>query len=157
MPSGPIATAITRLRSALPHSAVLTDPAELASYDCDGLLVHRGRPAVVVLAHDADQVRTAVAVCADLGVPFVARGSGTGLSGGALPHADGVLVVMSGFRGIGQISAADHRAVVDPGVINLAVTQVRGRTGHRQRIHVPWSDHVRSNVNITDNSFALIQ
>lgn len=83
--SGSIAAVIERLRSALPREAVITDPARLATYDCDGLLVHRVTPAVVVLASDAEQVRLAVRACAEAGVPFVARGSGTGLSGGALP------------------------------------------------------------------------
>lgn len=129
-PSGSIAAVIERLRSTLPPEAVITDPARLATYDCDGLLVHRVTPAVVVLASDAEQVRIAVRACAEAGVPFVARGSGTGLSGGALPHADGVLIVMSGFREIKEISRADQRAVVDPGVINLSVTQASSPEGY---------------------------
>ena len=61
-----------------------------------------------------------VRACVDAGVPFVARGSGTGLSGGALPHADGVLIVTSQMRAILEVDPDDQRAVVEPGVINLA-------------------------------------
>lgn len=128
--SGPVAAVIARLRSALPASAIITDATRLATYDCDGLLLHRVRPAVVVLAADATQVRMAIQACAAEGVPFVARGSGTGLSGGALPHADGVLIVMSGFREIREVSYDDQRAVVDPGVINLQISNVTRPDGY---------------------------
>lgn len=121
---------IEALREALPTGSVLCDPAELTAYDCDGLLVHRVTPAVVVLAEGAEQVRAAVAACAAHRVPFVARGSGTGLSGGALPHADGVLIVTSGFRSIHEISRVDQRAVVDPGVINISVSQASSPHGY---------------------------
>ncbi|TWE12342.1 FAD-binding oxidoreductase [Rudaeicoccus suwonensis] len=121
--SGSIAAVTERLRSTLPSDAVITDPTRRAAYDCDGLLHYRVTPAVVVLARDTDQVQAAVQACMTHGLPFVARGSGTGLSGGALPHADGVLIVMSGFREIREVSARDQRAVVDPGVINLQISQ----------------------------------
>ncbi|WP_446665594.1 FAD-linked oxidase C-terminal domain-containing protein [Flexivirga sp. B27] len=118
----PIAAVTERLRSVLASGTVVDDPTQLATYDCDGLLHYRVTPALVVLARTADDVQQAVQACAEHGVPFVARGSGTGLSGGALPHADGVLIVMSGFRRITNVSARDQRAVVDPGVINLDVS-----------------------------------
>ncbi|HWC24130.1 MAG TPA: FAD-linked oxidase C-terminal domain-containing protein [Flexivirga sp.] len=118
----PIAAVTAQLRSVLASEAVIDDPTRLATYDCDGLLLYRVTPALVVLARTADDVQLAVRACAEHGVPFVARGSGTGLSGGALPHADGVLIVMSGFREIRSVSARDQRAVVDPGVINLNVS-----------------------------------
>ncbi|WP_265447295.1 FAD-linked oxidase C-terminal domain-containing protein [Flexivirga meconopsidis] len=123
--AAPITAVAARLRSALPADAVIDDPTRLATYDCDGLLHYRVSPALVVLAGSADDVQLAVRACVEQDVPFVARGSGTGLSGGALPHADGVLIVMSGFREIREVSPRDQRAVVDPGVINLAVS---GRT-----------------------------
>ncbi|GAB3579418.1 FAD-linked oxidase C-terminal domain-containing protein [Calidifontibacter terrae] len=121
---------IEALHAALPRRKVLTDPAELTAYDCDGLLIHRVTPAVVVLADDAEDIQKAVAACAAHEVPFVARGSGTGLSGGALPRADGVLIVTSGFRAIHEVSRVDQRAVVDPGVINLSVTQASSSQGY---------------------------
>jgi glycolate oxidase len=102
---------------------VISDPMELATYECDGLTAHRCRPALAVLPSTAEQVAQVVAACAAAGVPYVARGSGTGLSGGALPHADGVLIVMSRMRRVLEIDAVSRRAVVEPGVTNLAVSQ----------------------------------
>src|SRR5829696_5643744 len=80
-------------------------------------------PALVALPHSADEVAAVVRACAEAGVPFVARGSGTGLSGGALPHADGVLIVTAQMRHIVEVALADERVVVQPGVINLDVTR----------------------------------
>ena len=71
-------------------SNVLTDPLELRTYECDGLTSHRATPALVVLPETALEVAAVVRLCAAAGVPFVARGSGTGLSGGAVPHASGL-------------------------------------------------------------------
>jgi glycolate oxidase len=102
---------------------VVSDPMELATYECDGLTAHRCRPALAVLPSTAEQVAQVVAACAAARVPYVARGSGTGLSGGALPHADGVLIVMSRMRRVLEIDAAGRRAVVEPGVTNLAVSK----------------------------------
>ncbi len=114
--------AVAELVAALGARAVLTDPSALRAYDCDGLTNHRSTPAVVVLADDAAAVASAVAACARHQVPFVARGSGTGLSGGATPRADGVLIVTTKLRRILAIDPENQRAVVEPGVINLDVT-----------------------------------
>jgi glycolate oxidase len=102
---------------------VVTDPLELRTYECDGLTSHRAVPAFAVLPETAEQVAAVVKACAAHKTPFVARGSGTGLSGGALPREDGVLVVMSRMRSILEIDPASRRAVVEPGVTNLAVSQ----------------------------------
>ncbi|MBK5250393.1 MAG: FAD-binding protein [Actinomycetales bacterium] len=110
------------LTEALGTKQVITDRQQLRTYECDGLAQYKVVPGLVVLARDAADVATAVRACADRRVPFVARGSGTGLSGGALPQAEGVLVVMSQMRQIRQIDPANQRAVVDPGVINLQLT-----------------------------------
>ena len=118
------------LQELLPAAAVITDRARLRTYECDGLAHYRVTPAVVVLAEDTAQVATTVRVCAEYGVPFVARGSGTGLSGGALPRADGVLVVTSRMRAIREVAAPDQRAVVEPGVINLDVTRAAAADGY---------------------------
>ncbi|MEU8355096.1 FAD-linked oxidase C-terminal domain-containing protein [Nonomuraea sp. NPDC048882] len=121
-------TLIAALRSLLPHDSVITDPVRLRTYECDGLTYHRATPGVVVLPDTAEQVARVVRLCNDFGVPFVARGSGTGLSGGALPREDGVLIVTSRMRAILEIDLADRRAVVEPGVTNLAITEaVRDR------------------------------
>ncbi|WP_306191846.1 FAD-linked oxidase C-terminal domain-containing protein [Streptomyces sp. MK5] len=112
-----------RLRARIGADKVLTDPAQLRTYECDGLTNFRVRPAVVVLAAHRDDVVETVRLCAEAGVPFVARGSGTGLSGGAVPVADGVLIVLSRLRRILAVDPDNARVVVEPGVINLWVTR----------------------------------
>ena len=102
---------------------VITDPLELRTYECDGLTSHRATPALVVLPSSAEEVAGVVRACADSGVPFVARGSGTGLSGGAVPHSEGVLIVMSRMRSVLEVDPVARRAVVEPGVTNLSVTE----------------------------------
>jgi glycolate oxidase len=87
-------------------------------------------PALVVIPDTAQQLAAIVKACAEQGVPFVARGSGTGLSGGALPHADGVLIVTSRMRAVGSVQRRDQRAVVEPGVTNLNVTQAATPGGY---------------------------
>src|SRR5690242_9309597 len=89
---------IPRMTEICGADGVLTDPAELRTYECDGLTSHRVTPALVVLPRTAEQVAAVVRECATAKVPFVARGSGTGLSGGALPRSDGVLIVTSRMR-----------------------------------------------------------
>ena len=123
-----VSAVAARARELLPADAVIDDRARLRTYECDGLAHYRVVPALVVIPDDARQLAAVVRACAERGVPFVARGSGTGLSGGALPHADGVLVVTSKMRAITDVRPADQRAVVEPGVINLDVT--RAATPH---------------------------
>ncbi len=110
--------------------AVITDHQQLRTYECDGLAHMRVTPGLVVLAGRAGDVVAAVQECAAAGVPFVARGSGTGLSGGALPRADGVLIVTSRLREVVEVDAANRRAVVQPGVINLEISRRAAPTGH---------------------------
>jgi glycolate oxidase len=112
-----------RLRAAIGAAKVLTEPAQLRTYECDGLEAFRVRPGVVVLAEHRDDVVTTVKLCADAGIPFVARGSGTGLSGGAVPVAEGVLIVLSRLRRILAVDPDNARMRVEPGVINLWVTR----------------------------------
>jgi len=119
-----------RLRRELTPSRVLTDRQELRTYECDGLAHYKVIPALVALPHTAREVAAVVRACAEAGVPFVARGSGTGLSGGALPHADGVLIVTAQMRRIVEVAPADERAVVEPGVINLQVTKAAAPHGY---------------------------
>ncbi len=111
-----------RVRETLDADAVITDEARRRTYECDGLAAYAVMPGLVVLASSTEQVRTVVSLCHELGVPFVARGSGTGLSGGALPHSEGVLIVLSQMRRILDVDPAAQRATVQPGVINLDVT-----------------------------------
>ena len=118
-----------RLRGEIGADAVVTDEAARRTYECDGLTHYRAVPALVVLPADATQVRAVVRACRERGVPWVARGAGTGLSGGALPAADGVLIVTSRMRRIVEIDLANGRAVLEPGVVNLAVSQAVGGAG----------------------------
>jgi glycolate oxidase len=112
-----------RFEELLGHGAVITDPVRLRTYECDGLTHHRVMPGIVVLPETAEQIAAVVRVCNEYGLPFVARGAGTGLSGGALPRADGVLIVTSKMRRILSVDVANRRAVVEPGVTNLAITE----------------------------------
>ncbi len=125
-----LAGVIEELTRRLGADRLVTDPQRRATYECDGLAQYAVVPGLVVLARDADDIATTVQVCAQAGVPFVARGSGTGLSGGALPHADGVLVVTSQMRSILAIDPVAQRAVVEPGVINLQLTQAAAPDGY---------------------------
>ena len=107
---------VPRMRDICGASNVITDPLELRTYECDGLTAHRSVPALVVLPSSAGEVAAVVTECAHARVPFVARGSGTGLSGGAMPHEDGVLIVMSRMRKGLEIDPVSRRAVIEPGV-----------------------------------------
>jgi glycolate oxidase len=118
-----VAALVPRMRDICGAPNVITDPLELRTYECDGLTSHRATPALVVLPSSAEEVAGVVRACAEEGVPFVARGSGTGLSGGAVPHSEGVLIVMSRMRNVLEIDPVARRAVVEPGVTNLSVTE----------------------------------
>jgi glycolate oxidase len=118
-----------RLREICGPGQVITDPMELRTYECDGLTSHRCTPALAVLPGAAAEVASVVAACAAAAVPFVARGSGTGLSGGALPQSDGVLIVLSRMRSVLEIDPVSRRAVVEPGVTNLAVSKAAAPFG----------------------------
>jgi glycolate oxidase len=114
---------ISRLASAVGTEHVLTHPHELATYGSDGLLHYHQVPLAVVLPGSAEQVQAVVRTCYEAEVPWVARGSGTGLSGGALPVAEGVLIVLSRLRRILEVELDDGVVVVEPGVTNLAVSK----------------------------------
>jgi glycolate oxidase len=119
-----------RFREILGADGVVTDPQELRTYECDGLTSHAAVPGIVVLPTTVGQVAEIVRECVRHRVPYVARGSGTGLSGGALPRTDGVLVVTSRMRRVLEIDIPNRRAVVEPGVVNLAVTRAAAPGGY---------------------------
>jgi glycolate oxidase len=119
-----------RLRAELGADRIVNDRQELRTYECDGLAHYKVIPGLVVLPRDATECARTVRACVEAGVPFVARGSGTGLSGGALPHAEGVLIVTSKMRAIVEVAPDDERAVVEPGVINLHVTKAATPHGY---------------------------
>jgi len=122
MPSGSPAL-ISQLQEICGREFVLTHQHELATYRSDGLLHYREVPVAAALPGTAEQVRQVVRACFEAGVPWVARGSGTGLSGGALPIAEGVLIVLSRLRRILSVDLNNGRVVVEPGVTNISVTR----------------------------------
>jgi glycolate oxidase len=122
----PVVAAFT---AALGKDKVVRRKEELLVYECDGLTSYRQRPAVVVLPHTTDEVAAAVKICHQFQVPFVARGAGTGLSGGALPIPDSVLIVTATMRQILDIDYDNQRVVVQPGVVNNWVTQAVSGAG----------------------------
>jgi glycolate oxidase len=119
---------IAQLRAICGREFVLTESGELATYQSDGLLHYRQPPLVAVLPADAQEVAAVVRACFEAGVPWVARGSGTGLSGGALPLAEGVLIVLARMRRVLEVDLENQRVVVQPGVTNLAVSRAVGPT-----------------------------
>ena len=102
---------------------VISEHEQLRTYECDGLMNYRVIPSLVVLPESGEQVQKILKVLYDEGIPWVARGSGTGLSGGALPVAEGVLIVLSRLRSILEVDLENQRVVVEPGVVNLWVSQ----------------------------------
>jgi glycolate oxidase len=121
---------IRTMRAGLRPDAVITERGQLRTYECDGLASYRVIPSLVVLPETAEEVRHAVRTCHEAGVPFVARGSGTGLSGGALPVESGVLIVLARMRRILEVDILNLRVVVEPGVVNLWVTEAVSSEGY---------------------------
>ncbi len=118
-----------RLAPLLPAGGYLDGAEALRAYESDGLPAYRSLPAAVVLPETLEQVRAILKACAELEVPVVTRGAGTGLSGGALPFPGGVLLVMSKFSKILEIDPVALTARVQPGVRNLAVSEAAAPHG----------------------------
>jgi glycolate oxidase len=114
---------IPLLRKQLPEQCVLSRPEELRPYECDGLSAYRQLPMVVVIPESLEQVQATLRLCSEQKVPVVARGAGTGLSGGALPLSGGVLLVLARFNRILEIDTENRVARVQPGVTNLAISK----------------------------------
>ncbi len=114
---------LAELRRFLPAASVLHAGEDLKPYECDGLTAYRQAPLVAVLPDTVEQVREVMRACARLGVPVVARGAGTGLSGGALPLADGVLLSLAKLNRILEVDTVNRTARVEPGVRNLAISE----------------------------------
>ncbi|HTQ74705.1 MAG TPA: FAD-linked oxidase C-terminal domain-containing protein [Burkholderiales bacterium] len=112
-----------RLRRLLPADAVLHSEEDTRAYECDGLSAYRQLPMVVALPSTEDEVREVLRACNQLKVPVTARGAGTGLSGGALPRGDGVLLSLARMRRILAVNPLARTARVQPGVTNLAVSE----------------------------------
>ena len=120
---------VAALRAFLPESSVLFDHEDVKPYECDGLTAYRQVPMVVALPETEDQVCRILKTCHAMGVPVVARGAGTGLSGGALPLGNGVLLSLAKFTRIVEVDARARTARVQPGVRNLAISDAVAALG----------------------------
>lgn len=107
----------------MPDHAVLSEPEQLKPYECDGLAAYQCPPWLVVLPETIEQVQAILLHCYQKGVPVIARGAGTGLSGGALPLDNGVLLSLAKFNQILEVDVDNRMAIVQPGVRNLAISQ----------------------------------
>lgn len=119
-------TALSRI---YPPDRLLTNPAQLTPYESDALTSFRARPKAVVIATSQSEVIQTVRLCHQLGVPFVARGSGTSLSGGSLPCADGLVIALNRLNRIIRLDPHERLAVVEPGVVNLEVSRAAAPFG----------------------------
>jgi glycolate oxidase len=114
---------IQALSGCLPADAILHETEDLRPYECDGLSAYRQLPLIVLLPRSVDEVCAIMRVCHAQGVPVVARGTGTGLSGGALPLAEGVVLSLARLKSILDIDPVNRCARVQPGVRNLAISE----------------------------------
>ncbi|WP_300341323.1 FAD-linked oxidase C-terminal domain-containing protein [Accumulibacter sp.] len=118
-----------RLRELLPEHALLAEEEDMRPYDCDGLTAYRQLPLLVALPEDEAQTQAILRVCHELRAPVVPRGAATGLSGGATPHSDGVLVSLAKLKKIISVDPLARTAVVQPGVRNLSVSEAAAPYG----------------------------
>jgi glycolate oxidase len=123
------AEVVAALQQVVPQHALLWTPEDTTPYECDGLTAYRERPLVVVLPETYAQVQGVLKACHALQVPVVARGAGTGLSGGAMPHKLGVTLSLAKFNKILKMDAASRTAVVQGGVRNLAISEAAAPLG----------------------------
>jgi len=121
---------IERLKEIVGDRAVLTDPAELIAYESDGLTEFRMPPDAVVLPRSAEQVRAVVRLCNQYDVPIVPRGAGTGLSGGCVAARGGIMIGFSRMNRILEIDCENRVAVVEPGVLNLQLSDLTMPKGY---------------------------
>jgi glycolate oxidase len=120
---------VAALATVLPAHALLWQAEDTVPYECDGLTAYRQQPLVVVLPETEGQVAAVLKTCHALKVPVVARGAGTGLSGGALPHAVGVTLSLAKFNKILKVDAYSRTATVQCGVRNLAISEAAAPHG----------------------------
>ncbi|WP_256080603.1 FAD-linked oxidase C-terminal domain-containing protein [Massilia sp. YIM B04103] len=117
------------LRAVLPPASILSELEDTRPYECDGLSAYRQPPMVVALPQSEQEVLAVLKVCRDMAVPIVPRGAGTGLSGGAMPIADGVVLSTARLNRIVRLDAYSRTAVVQPGVRNLAISDAAAPYG----------------------------
>ena len=120
---------IKAMQAIVPGEGVIFDETELRAFECDGLMAYRQLPMIVVLPENAEQVSKILKYCHENDVKIVPRGAGTGLSGGALPLADGITLGLSKFNRVLDIDFENRCVVTQPGVTNLAITQAVEQAG----------------------------
>src|SRR5437868_4223052 len=113
---------VERMRALVGRDGVLTAPSELLVYECDGYTIEKNKPDVVVFPTSTEQVAAVVRLCNELNVPFLPRGAGTSLAGGCLPVGGGVMIALTHMKRILEVNYRDRYAVVEPGVVNLWLT-----------------------------------
>ncbi|HEY5776145.1 MAG TPA: FAD-linked oxidase C-terminal domain-containing protein [Xanthomonadales bacterium] len=114
---------VSQLRSVLPGSCIVADPVSMKPYECDGLSAYRQMPRVVVIPESVEQVQAVMKLCQRTGTPVVPRGAGTSLSGGAMPHKNGVVLSLARLNRILHIDADNRTARVQSGVRNLQISE----------------------------------
>ncbi|HMP03252.1 MAG TPA: FAD-linked oxidase C-terminal domain-containing protein [Gemmatales bacterium] len=114
---------VSALAAIVGSEGLLTAPSDLAVYECDGYTLEKNRPDVVVFPSSAAQVAAIVGVCRQYDLPFLPRGAGTSLAGGCLPVGGGVVIALTRMKRILEVNVADRYAIVEPGVVNLWLTQ----------------------------------
>ncbi|MEO6984013.1 MAG: FAD-linked oxidase C-terminal domain-containing protein [Paralcaligenes sp.] len=120
---------MAKLKSSIPEHCILSKVEDTRPYECDGLSLYRTLPPVVVLPENEAQIIAVLRACKAFNVPIVARGAGTGLSGGAMPHAQGILLGVAKLNRIKSIDLQSATAVVQPGVRNLAISEAAAAYG----------------------------
>jgi glycolate oxidase len=121
---------VDQLRAELGVANVLAAHSEMLVYECDGFVIEKNSPDVVAFAHSTEQVQAIVRICNEHEVPFLPRGAGTSLAGGCLPVGGGVMIVLTRMKQILEINLRDRYAVVEPGVVNVWLTQALKGTGY---------------------------
>jgi glycolate oxidase len=121
---------ISRLRAIVGDDGLLFNPEELLVYECDGYTVEKKVPDVVVFPTSTEQVVAVVRLCNELNVPFIPRGAGTSLAGGTLPVGGGVMITLTKMKRILEVNLRDRYAVVEPGVVNLHLTNHLKESGY---------------------------
>src|ERR1043166_3163042 len=110
---------IDRLQPIVGSGGLLASPSDLLVYECDGFTIEKNKPEVVVFPTSTEQIVQIVKICRELNLPFVPRGAGTSLAGGCLPIGGGVMIALTRMKRILEVNYRDRYAVVEPGVVNL--------------------------------------
>ncbi len=121
---------IERFRAIVGDEGMLCEASDLLVYECDGYVVEKNVPDVVLLPTTREQVVAIVKTCNEFDVPFVPRGAGTSLSGGCLPVGGGVMIALTRMKRILEVNLRDRYAVVEPGLVNVHLTQRLKGTGY---------------------------